>query len=185
MSLNDNFSFVRFLKVVKTLYESSTFTQLGRTVGSALKNNRDEAKQDADDDTLANGTRSSLDDGDDTGKPSPARTSFLDAITGCSSDQFGTGMKSPKQKKDISDSTTVDTRETQPNDTAVSKKPNFLEQVMSCTLGTDPGAESDEDTYNARDEDQSYGAETSTTFETFTDDGYDSAPRAHKKGGRH
>jgi Caspase domain len=33
---NDDFSFVRFLKVVKTLYESCTFTQLGRTVGSAL-----------------------------------------------------------------------------------------------------------------------------------------------------
>jgi hypothetical protein len=36
MIQNDDFSFVRFLKVVKTLYESSTFTQLGRTVGSAL-----------------------------------------------------------------------------------------------------------------------------------------------------
>ncbi len=32
----EDFSFVRFLKVVKTLYESSTFTQLGKTVGSAL-----------------------------------------------------------------------------------------------------------------------------------------------------
>jgi hypothetical protein len=36
MTQNDDFSFVRFLKVVKTLYESSTFTQLGKTVGSAL-----------------------------------------------------------------------------------------------------------------------------------------------------
>eukprot|EP00536_Pseudo-nitzschia_multiseries_P014984 jgi/Psemu1/320764/estExt_fgenesh1_pm.C_7970004 len=36
MKQSENFSFVRFLKVVKTLYESSTFTQLGRTVGSAL-----------------------------------------------------------------------------------------------------------------------------------------------------
>ena len=36
LSVNEDFSFVRFLKVVKTLYESSTFTQLGRTVGSAL-----------------------------------------------------------------------------------------------------------------------------------------------------
>lgn len=34
--MNEDFSFVRFLKVVKTLYETSTFTQLGRTVGSAL-----------------------------------------------------------------------------------------------------------------------------------------------------
>ena len=36
MTQSEDFSFVRFLKVVKTLYESSTFTQLGRTVGSAL-----------------------------------------------------------------------------------------------------------------------------------------------------
>lgn len=36
MQQSENFSFVRFLKVVKTLYESSTFTQLGRTVGTAL-----------------------------------------------------------------------------------------------------------------------------------------------------
>lgn len=36
MILNKDFSFVRFLKVVKTLYESSVFTQLGKTVGSAL-----------------------------------------------------------------------------------------------------------------------------------------------------
>eukprot|EP00577_Skeletonema_sp_RCC1716_P000654 CAMPEP_0113435386 /NCGR_PEP_ID=MMETSP0013_2-20120614/36245_1 /TAXON_ID=2843 ORGANISM="Skeletonema costatum, Strain 1716" /NCGR_SAMPLE_ID=MMETSP0013_2 /ASSEMBLY_ACC=CAM_ASM_000158 /LENGTH=547 /DNA_ID=CAMNT_0000325751 /DNA_START=68 /DNA_END=1708 /DNA_ORIENTATION=- /assembly_acc=CAM_ASM_000158 len=32
MSLNNDFSFVRFLKVVKTLYESSVFTRIGKTV---------------------------------------------------------------------------------------------------------------------------------------------------------
>lgn len=36
MTQSEDFSFVRFLKVVKTLYESSTFTQLGKTVGTAL-----------------------------------------------------------------------------------------------------------------------------------------------------
>jgi len=36
MSLNNDFSFVRFLKVVKTLYESSVFTRIGKTVGSEL-----------------------------------------------------------------------------------------------------------------------------------------------------
>ena len=36
MKQSEDFSFVRFLKVVKTLYESSVFTQLGRTVGTAL-----------------------------------------------------------------------------------------------------------------------------------------------------
>ena len=56
---------------------------------------------------------------------------------------------------------------------------------MNCTLGTDGGAESDEDTYNPRDEDQSYGAETATTFETYTDDGYESAPRSRNRGRAH
>lgn len=36
MTLNNDFSFVRFLKVVKTLYESSVFTRIGKTVGSEL-----------------------------------------------------------------------------------------------------------------------------------------------------
>lgn len=36
MSQNNDFSFVRFLKVVKTLYESSIFTRIGKTVGSEL-----------------------------------------------------------------------------------------------------------------------------------------------------
>lgn len=36
MTQSDDFSFVRFLKVIKTLYESCTFTQLGNTVGTAL-----------------------------------------------------------------------------------------------------------------------------------------------------
>lgn len=39
LAWNDDFSFVRFLKVVRTLYESSTFTQLGKTVGSVLNTN--------------------------------------------------------------------------------------------------------------------------------------------------
>merc|ERR1711865_933469 len=36
MTQSDDFSIVRFLKVIKTLYESCTFTQLGKTVGTAL-----------------------------------------------------------------------------------------------------------------------------------------------------
>eukprot|EP00522_Entomoneis_paludosa_P012283 CAMPEP_0172452888 /NCGR_PEP_ID=MMETSP1065-20121228/10415_1 /TAXON_ID=265537 /ORGANISM="Amphiprora paludosa, Strain CCMP125" /LENGTH=612 /DNA_ID=CAMNT_0013205019 /DNA_START=300 /DNA_END=2138 /DNA_ORIENTATION=+ len=48
LSVNDDFSFVRFLKVVKTLYDSSTFTQLGKTVGLAL-NEDDEADLPEDD----------------------------------------------------------------------------------------------------------------------------------------
>jgi hypothetical protein len=36
MTLNNDFSFVRFLKVVKTLYESSVFTKLGKGLSSEL-----------------------------------------------------------------------------------------------------------------------------------------------------
>ena len=48
MSLNNDFSFVRFLKVVKTLYESSVFTRIGKTVGEEL----DKQLSAGDDDTL-------------------------------------------------------------------------------------------------------------------------------------
>lgn len=37
ISLNNDFSFVRFLKVVKTLYESSVFTKLGKGISSDLE----------------------------------------------------------------------------------------------------------------------------------------------------
>jgi hypothetical protein len=40
MNLNNDFSFVRFLKVVKTLYESSVFTRLGKGIGSELSKQR-------------------------------------------------------------------------------------------------------------------------------------------------
>ena len=66
---------------------------------------------------------------------------------------------------------TIDTRETRPT------PQNFLEQVMNCTLGQ-AEEDSDEDTYNPR-EGYSYDAETTTTFETMTDDGYDS-PRGRR-----
>ncbi len=48
MSLNNDFSFVRFLKVVKTLYESSVFTRIGKTVGEEL----DKQMSAGDEDTL-------------------------------------------------------------------------------------------------------------------------------------
>lgn len=56
MKQSENFSFVRFLKVVKTLYESSTFTQLGRTVGTALGQQptiEESSDEDDEEDTVA------------------------------------------------------------------------------------------------------------------------------------
>lgn len=185
LSLNDDFSFVRFLKVVKTLYEASTFTQLGRTVGSALKVSRDDAIMDEEDDTLGNDTHSSLDDIGGQKRTSATQSSFMNALTGCtSSDKFGNVAKSKKKKGDNGDNATVVTLDSRQTNTVATSKPTLLEQVMNCTLGTDAGAESDEDTYNPRYQDQSFGAETTTTFETYTDDGYESAPRSRKNQGK-
>jgi hypothetical protein len=51
MKQSEDFSFVRFLKVVKTLYESCTFTQIGKTVGTALgQQSALEESSDEDDD---------------------------------------------------------------------------------------------------------------------------------------
>lgn len=50
LTQNDDFSFVRFLKVVKTLYESSAFTQLGNLVGSALNTGNLQSAIDTDED---------------------------------------------------------------------------------------------------------------------------------------
>jgi len=57
MKQSEDFSFVRFLKVVKTLYESSTFTQLGRTVGTALGQQPaiEESSDDEDDEVTTQG----------------------------------------------------------------------------------------------------------------------------------
>lgn len=59
LGINDDFSFVRFLKVVKTLYDSSTFTQLGKTVGLAL-NDEEEMNLPQDDTQSLNDHASEL-----------------------------------------------------------------------------------------------------------------------------
>jgi len=52
MEENEDYSFVRFLKVIKTLYESSTFTQLGNLVGSAIGDTESVVEESSDDDDL-------------------------------------------------------------------------------------------------------------------------------------
>jgi hypothetical protein len=73
MSLNNDFSFVRFLKVVKTLYESSVFTRIGKTVGNEL----DKQAPIKDDDTLE--TADSLETVPETEQPI-SRKSFFDML---------------------------------------------------------------------------------------------------------
>ena len=71
MSLNNDFSFVRFLKVVKTLYESSVFTRIGKTVGSEL----DKQTPARDDETLIE-TVGSLETMPDNEQPVAKKTIF-------------------------------------------------------------------------------------------------------------
>ncbi|KAL3770267.1 hypothetical protein ACHAW5_002672 [Stephanodiscus triporus] len=73
MSLNNDFSFVRFLKVVKTLYESSVFTRIGKTVGNEL----DKQAPIKDDDTME--TADSLETVPETEQPI-LRKSFFDML---------------------------------------------------------------------------------------------------------
>jgi len=175
LSMNEDFSFVRFLKVVKTLYEASTFTQLGRTVGSALRNPAGDVEEhtDYEEETFDATSRGTTPQDTETKRVSK-KTSLLDALTSCTSpDNANDGIKDSGRSKGRrhNDMSTVDTRETRP------APQNFLEQVMNCTLGH-ADEESDEDTYAPRHDD-SYDAETTTTFETMTDDGYES-PRGRR-----
>ena len=48
MEQNKDFSFARFLKVIKTLYESSTFTQLGNIVDSAIVETKSQLEEPTD-----------------------------------------------------------------------------------------------------------------------------------------
>lgn len=75
MAVDDDFSFVRFLKVVKSLYESSTFTQLGKTVGTVLNDgvyDEDEGASSDDDDNESDGGSLETVDEDEEKRVSPA-----------------------------------------------------------------------------------------------------------------
>ena len=154
LTLNDDFSFVRFLKVVKTLYDASTFTQLGRTVGSALHTNGDDddgyptdAAETMDDET----TKSNMGGTGEGG----GHTSFLSAFGACNN---GDGASSINNKtKDNKGRSTHDGESI----STPSKKQNFFEKVLGCTLIGDDDGSDDDETYT-RDGDM----EATTTFET-------------------
>ena len=169
MTINDDFSFVRFLKVVKTLYESSTFTQLGQTVRSAIYGNPhapnrnamdDDDRTHTDDSTFGGGSLVTMDEndiGDDTRNPSKSR-GFLNILSACQSPADPANGKIRQTTSDGIDyakeaiSTYVD-------------GPSLFQQVLSCTLLGNP-AESDDDSYHRNG---TYG-----TYDDYTDDDYDS-----------
>jgi hypothetical protein len=137
--MNEEFSFVRFLKVVRTLYETSTFTQLGKTVGSALTPapppKRSRAKKlNAEEDTAVKIS-------------SPNSVSIYDVIDkACHITQ---STSPSKRNGTISKIQTVSSQ-------------SLMDQVMSCTLVAHPDDEDwdDDDTFNTRtDDEQSYNTE--------------------------
>lgn len=190
MSPNDDFSFIRFLKVVKTLYESSSFTQLGKTVRSALRKPGEPIIDEEDSiidesDTPINSM--SLEQEDALSDPPAEQSAILKALVACTSPKGipecnGVDKPSPKKKSDsnkqIIDSTPGDGQASQ----------SLLEQVlMSCTLNID-GEFSDEDTYHGRSiDDETFGTDTlgeTTTYDSLTDDGYESNRRPRRSRAR-
>lgn len=170
--MNEDFSFVRFLKVVKTLYESSTFTQLGKTVGSALNPLSGPIYSNKLDDESKKGGRASNRNKDSKKPISPGSDSIFDAFTdACSAVQKDTvgrdeSMRSKEDQK------------------TVSRKDNLFEQMIKgCNLLSSPAEDefSDEDTFKTRTEDDHSYFSEGESFETMTDDGYESRRRSKRR----
>jgi hypothetical protein len=169
LSLNNDFSFVRFLKVVKTLYEASTFTQLGKTVGSALNMpSQDEVEEDF---TLESGTMTG-DEGVANEKTKPTKgdnsqgassiPNLFSALTSCANPDAAALLKAHSKS-------------------ALGKgQQSLIDKVLGCTLADElSDGEIDDDTYN-RD------LGNSTTFETDGDTSlsYSTDHRPRRRGRR-
>lgn len=162
MSLNEDFSFVRFLKVVKTLYESSTFTQLGRTVGSAL--NPLSIPSQMNDDESRKSNRSQKPRETNMGE---GHESFFDALADACSGKSKLTSDPALCKGD------------EGNTIANARNENiFVQMLNGCSLLTShPDNDeyfSDEDTFKTRtDEDASYVSDGDSLDDTLaTEDDY-------------
>lgn len=190
VSLNDDFSFVRFLKVIKSLYELSTFTQIGRTVGSALHGkgspmatNYEEQTLD-DDSTFGGGSLVTMDEnetytadyddmdegGQKRGKKS-SNTGFMNLFSVCASPE-DKKSKFKNRFADDEDSMTMNGSQdagdegkrknsSSENASGNSNVGNLFKQVINCTLTHNTEDFSDEGSYHRDD-----------TY--YTDDEYDS-----------
>ncbi|GKY92346.1 hypothetical protein MPSEU_000205500 [Mayamaea pseudoterrestris] len=173
--MNNDFSFVRFLKVVKTLYDSSTFTLLGKTVGTAL-------------DRGLQVTESELSDGVDTDIAQESEKQRRNIVMSQESilDALADACRGPNRNvvchaSPIAYDDVMAKREEAP-------KQSLLEQVMNCTFVSSPDDEffSDDetDTYKTRTEEESEAAQES--FESLTDDedDFEATKRRISRGGR-
>lgn len=154
LSQNNDFSFVRFLKVVKTLYEASTFTQLGKTVRSALNDGDTEDEGDETGDSQTQDyTVNKKDDESRTSNQTLLNNPLYAVLTACS----------------VPDTDAIENKNGK-NPATLPSKQNFVEKIMNCTLGDDLLSE-DEDTYN--------GNLGDNTFETDGD--ADFSARDHRR----
>ena len=164
--MNEDFSFVRFLKVVKTLYESSTFTQLGKTVGSAL-NPLSAPLNDAQTDNEIAGKNGKHSRNQKDGKKSvrsPNKESLYDTLTSaCNIVQSNESVRRDE------------TMLSKDEQSIVTRKETLFETVIKgCSLLTSPADDdfSDEDTFKTRTEDDQSFYSDGQSFESMTDDGY-------------
>jgi hypothetical protein len=168
--MNEDFSFVRFLKVVKTLYESSTFTQLGKTVGSALNplstpiySNKMEEDLVGTSGNNGKNSKGVMKDGKKSVR-SPNSESLFDT--------FASACNIVQNNDSVRRDETMMSKDEQ---STLTRKDTLLEtMIKSCTLLASPADDdfSDEDTFKTRtDDDQSYYSD-GQSFESMTDDGY-------------
>jgi hypothetical protein len=174
MTRNDDFSFIRFLKVVKTLYESSTFTQLGNTVGTALRKPVDVIEENSVAEGLIDedGSVATMEKCEEVLSPPPAQQGILSALAACTS-RTSCDMNEDDQKHDK-------LRKARSRDTHPTSNTSFLDHVMSCALGNNG-----EDYFS--EDDDTVGTETlgeTTTYDSLTDDGYESHKGRKHRGRR-
>ena len=160
MAVDDDFSFVRFLKVVKSLYESSTFTQLGKTVGTVLNDgvfDEDEGASSDDDDDESDGGSLETVDEDEEKKNGPGVLSR--AFAACvSPDACVSPSDAKKEMKGYDPS---------------KDKPSYFEKVVTCTLNQEDGGDilslgtigSPKQTF-----DSNFGQSDSFTYDGTTDE---------------
>jgi hypothetical protein len=166
LTTNSDFSFVRFLKVVKTLYESSTFTQLGKTVGSALNPLESPAysNKKGDDESRKSGRGSGR-----KSSRSPGGDSIFDALA------EACNHSSPVARdKNNNNSSNNNNRHVDDQSTIARKDTLFEQLIKGCTMLTNPAHDefSDEDTFKTptEEEDLSYCSDEGGSYETVDDD---------------
>jgi Caspase domain len=167
MIQSEDFSFVRFLKVVKTLYESSTFTQLGRTVGTAL-GQQPIGNASSDDDGTAGETthtRQGIDRSLTDDLPAAGQSSLFPSL--CMSPRNLSDPKSGKTEQDAL---------------------SLLEKVFGCNFLVPEGEDelSDEETYGNNTFDDEHTMQNST-FDSVSEAEYNNnkrrgRPRQHRRG---